>query len=83
MSCLCNFCGSCYGCCLPMRISLSLCWALKKKDYILILVYCNTDVLESMTVWFHKGPNIFNFGLVFSLVQDWDDFSQDESQDPP
>ena len=38
-----NFCGSCYGCCLTMHISFSLCCALKQKDYILISVYSNTE----------------------------------------
>ena len=39
----CNFCGSYYGSCLTMHISFSLCCAFKKKDYILISVYCNTE----------------------------------------
>ena len=43
ISCLFNFWGSYYGCCLAMHISLSLCCALKQKDYILISVYCNTE----------------------------------------
>ena len=47
----CKFCGSYYGCCLTMYISFSLCCALNRSpDY---------------TVWLHKGPSIFNFGLVF------------------
>ena len=29
ISCLLNFCGSCYGCCLIMHISSRLCYALK------------------------------------------------------
>ena len=39
----CNFCGSYYGCCLTIHISLSLCCDLKLKDYILISVFCNTE----------------------------------------
>ena len=80
----CNFSGSYYGCFLTVNISVSLCWALKKKDYILILVYFNSEfwslwlsgfikaqafsILGSFSCWFRTGTH---------------DFSQDESQDPP
>ena len=33
-----------------------------------------------LTVWLHKDPSIFNFGLVVFLTGTHD-FSQDESQD--
>ena len=32
-----------YGCCLMMHVSFILCYALKKKDYILISVHCYTQ----------------------------------------
>ena len=30
----CDFCGSFYGCCLTMHISFTLCYTVKKKEYI-------------------------------------------------
>ena len=76
ISCFCDFCGCSWGCCLTMHISFSLCCALP-KNYLL-------------SVWSHKGPSIFNLGLVFWTGTQW--FwsgthglftSLDKSQDSP
>ena len=94
----CNFCGSYYGCHLMMH-SFSLCCALKKKDYILISLYCN--VIQSFgvclqiycLVTMYIGGQAFSFwdwflSLVFLTLTHWfltgtHDFSQDESHVSP
>ena len=64
------------GCCWMMHISLSLCCALKDKDYILILVNGNTEFWSLSSDCLVTGLSIFNFGLFFfnwdSLALEWD-----------
>ena len=72
--------------------SFSTCCALKlEKGDILISEYCNTESVLRLTVWLHKGPSIFNFGVFFifnfmgliGLQTGTHNFSQNEYQDSP
>ena len=75
-----------------MHISLSLCYALKWKDYTLISVYCYIEFWSPsyrLTVWFlytkaqefsRKDPLFFEPGLVGSGLGLWI-LLQDEPRD--
>ena len=70
--CLCNYCGSYYGCCLTMHISFTLCCALK-YDYIFILVYCNTEFWSlSLQINCLVTKRAKNFQFWTSRFLNWD-----------
>ena len=67
ISCSCHFCHCSCGCCLKTHISFSLRCALQKNVFLY--------------VWSHKGPSIFNLGLlVFELGLNGNSFSLSTKQ---
>ena len=73
-TCSCNFCGSYYGCCVTMYISISLFCA---SVNIEVSVYCNTEVLglsSDQLSCYIKAQAFSILDLFFkwdSLVLDW------------
>ena len=83
LSCLCDFCGCSYSCCLTRYISFGLCCVHTRKSfYSSKLLYRVLESVFRVFAWLHKGPKIFSVGLIL-VLNGTHDFLQDESRDSP